>query len=149
MEKQLIVVKGIISAQVNKSGGVTVYTKREGNEVMESMQVIVRSVDPAFTLRLLPTSASTPTSSSANKENISLPSSSPSSTFTGQPIKVSSASSSSFSSQSTSRALVVHTTLDSSSLQSRFQAKQRKAVEVENKQGVVKGLFSSVSSFFW
>ena len=157
LEKQLIVVKGVISVSVNKAGGVAVYSKRDDAEMMDSLHTAVKAVDAALSISL----QSSSTTAVHNKENLTpAAASSPAVCNPAPSLKLASSSLSSSSSSSTSsssapfaattsRALVAHSTFEQNSLQSRFQAKQKKAVEADVKQGVVKGLFSSVSSFFW
>ena len=134
MEKALIAVRAVISVSVSKQGVVTVYTKRDGAELLTALQSAARSAEPSLSLRLVLPPAQpqppAPEPSAADKENLPV-------TVAAPPTA------------SSSRALVAHATIDANSLQSRFQAKQKKAVEVEAKQGLVKGLFSSVTSFFW
>ena len=154
LEKQLIVVKGVISVSVNKAGGVAVYSKRDDTEMIDSLHTAVKAVDAAFSI-----ATQSSTTAVHNKENVTPPATTtPAAALPPlQPFKLATASSSSSSSSSSStpatpaisRALVAHSTFEQNSLQNRFQAKQKKAVEADVKQGVVKGLFSSVSSFFW
>ena len=164
LEKQLIVVKGVISVSVNRAGGIGVYSKRDEAEMVDSLHTAVKAVDATFSISM----QSSSTTAVHNKENVTPPPAAvtPASSSASLPLKLASASSSSSSSSSSlssspfipvaassssssSRALVAHSTFEQNSLQNRFQAKQKKAVEADVKQGVVKGLFSSVSSFFW
>ncbi len=156
LEKQLIVVRGVISVSVNKAGGVAVYSKRDDAEMIDSLHTAVKAVDAALSISVQSTSSTTV----FNKENVTptaTTAASPAGAMLGLKLAPSASNVSSSSSSSmppavaiaTSRALVAHSTFEQNSLQSRFQAKQRKAVEADVKQGVVKGLFSSVSSFFW
>ena len=171
LEKAVICVKGVLSVSATRGGGLTLYTKRDTTDLLPALRQALLHVDPALSVltsaapSTAPLSFCTSSSSSrpsisqsqANKENFtamatgSCPAVKPSAPVpSSSPFSASIPSSSpAFASPSVSRALVAHSTLDGASLQSRFQAKQRKAVEVEAKQGMVKGLFSSVSSFFW
>ena len=154
LEKQLIVVKGVISVSVNRAGGVAVYSKRDDAELLDSLHIAIKAVDAAFTISL-----QSSTSAAHDKENLTPAAAATPALNPLQPLKLAASSRPSLSSSSsssaappaatTSRALVAHSTFEQNSLQNRFQAKQKKAVEADVKQGVVKGLFSSVSSFFW
>lgn len=133
VEKRCIVVPGVISVSVTKAGQLTVYTKREEHAPLtRGLQQQLTAVDASLVI------SSVHSNAGVDKENAASSSSA-----------ASTPSSSSSSQVSGSRALVAATSFEQNSLQNRFQARQRKAAETDNKQGMVRGLFSSVSSFFW
>ena len=163
VEKALIVQRCVISVSVSRAGLVSLYTKQDTQQLLDSAQPALSSIDPALSIRLpqseqpdkenqqpQPLTAAAAhtaaTSTCALSSTLSHSTSACSQPFTGS---LSSLPSSSSSSPPRSRALVAHCSLESTSLQGRFQARAKKAVEVEQKQGMVKGLFHSVSSFFW
>ena len=185
VERALIVQRSVISVSVSRAGAVTLYTKQDTQQLIDTAQLALHSIDPALTIRLpgtaqgaadrghmdkendrphtaltASTTSSTSKPSAAASAASTSSSSSPLSPSTTASSVTGSSTSSSFSTSvcssssspslaSSSRALVAHSSLEGNSLQGRFQAKAKKAVEAEQKQSLVKGLFSSVHSFFW
>lgn len=125
LEHRLIAVTGVVSVSVSRAGLVALHCKASA-EVADIEAQCTNLAKPEFTVIKAGTNTGAASTSqlplTADKENISW---------------------------SSSRAIVCSASLEHSSLQSRFQSRAKKTIETQHKQNKAKGLFSSVTAYFW